>query len=149
MANSFQVTIDAAGPRALGTFWCDVLGYVEQPPPPGFDTWEGALDAMGIDRSDPDRAFAIVDPEGVGPRVFFQKVPYNYNRKKLSDKARSHRLRGGCRRTRRERKEKKRKTTTKRKRKKEKKMKKKKRRKRKKGRERYEKTGQTEKSTTN
>jgi Glyoxalase-like domain len=52
-----------------------VLAYVEQPPPPGFDTWEDALDAMHIDRSDPDRAFAIVDPEGVGPRVFFQKVP--------------------------------------------------------------------------
>jgi len=75
MANSFQVTIDAASPRALGAFWCEVLGYVEQPPPPGFDTWEDALDAMHIDRSDPDRAFAIVDPEGVGPRVFLQKVP--------------------------------------------------------------------------
>jgi hypothetical protein len=75
MANSFQVTIDAAGPRALGAFWCEVLGYIEQPPPPGFDTWEEALDAFGVDRSDPDRAFAIVDPEGHGPRVFFQKVP--------------------------------------------------------------------------
>jgi Glyoxalase-like domain len=75
MANSFQVTIDSGAPRALGAFWCAVLGYVEQPPPPGFDTWEDALDAMGIDRTDPDRAFAIVDPEGVGPRVFFLKVP--------------------------------------------------------------------------
>jgi hypothetical protein len=30
---------------------------------------------LGIDRTDPDRAFAIVDPDGVGPRVFFLKVP--------------------------------------------------------------------------
>lgn len=75
MANPIQLTFDAAGPRALGEFWCEVLGYVEQPPPPGFDNWEDALDAMGIDRSDPDRAFAIVDPDGVGPRVFFIKVP--------------------------------------------------------------------------
>src|SRR4051794_18881343 len=75
MANRFQVTIDAAGPRALGAFWCEVLGYIEQPPPEGFDNWEDALDAFGIDRSDPDRAFAIVDPDGVGPRVFFLKVP--------------------------------------------------------------------------
>jgi hypothetical protein len=74
MANPFQVTIDAASPRALGAFWCEALGYVEQPPPPGFDTWEAALDAFGIDRSDPDRAYAIVDPEGAGPRLFFQKV---------------------------------------------------------------------------
>jgi len=77
MANGFGVTFDAARPRSLGAFWCQVLGYVEQPPPPGFDNWEDALDAMGIDRSDPDRAFAIVDPDGVGPRVFFLKVPEN------------------------------------------------------------------------
>jgi len=74
-ASPFQVTFDAASPRALGAFWCEVLGYVEQPPPPGFDTWEDALDSMGIDRTDPDRAFAIVDPDGAGPRVFFLKVP--------------------------------------------------------------------------
>lgn len=75
MARRMQITFDAARPRALGEFWCDVLGYVEQPPPPGYDTWEDALDAFGIDRTDPDRAFAIVDPEGEGPRVFFLKVP--------------------------------------------------------------------------
>ncbi|MDH4168148.1 MAG: VOC family protein [Acidimicrobiia bacterium] len=75
MVAPIQITVDAARPRAQGAFWCEVLGYVEQPPPPGFDNWEDALDAAGIDRSDPDRAFAIVDPEGVGPRVFFLKVP--------------------------------------------------------------------------
>ena len=75
MANFFQVTFDAASPRVLGAFWCEVLGYVEQPPPEGFQSWDEALDAFGIDRSDPDRAFAIVDPDGVGPRVFFLKVP--------------------------------------------------------------------------
>ena len=73
MANTFQITIDAASPRALGEFWCAVLGYVEQPPPEGFDNWEDALDAFGIDRSDPDGAFAIVDPEAIGPRVFFHE----------------------------------------------------------------------------
>ncbi len=75
MAHPIQISFDAASPRALGTFWCAALGYIEQPPPPGFDTWEDALDAFGVDRSDPDRAYAIVDPEGVGPRVFLQKVP--------------------------------------------------------------------------
>jgi hypothetical protein len=75
MAHPFQVTIDAASPRRLGEFWCTVLGYVEQPPPPGFDNWDDALDAMGIDRSVPDRAYAIVDPDRVGPRVFLLKVP--------------------------------------------------------------------------
>ena len=75
MAHAIQITVDATDPRAQGAFWSEVLGYVEQPPPPGFDTWEDALDAFGIDRSDPNRAFAIVDPDGVGPRVFFLKVP--------------------------------------------------------------------------
>lgn len=75
MGNAIQITVDAASPRAQGAFWCEVLGYIEQPPPPGFDNWDDALDAMGIDRSDPDRAFAIVDPDGGGPRVFFLKVP--------------------------------------------------------------------------
>lgn len=75
MAVPIQISIDATRPTELGRFWCEVLGYVEQPPPPGFETWDDALDAFGIDRSDPDRAYAIVDPEGTGPRVFLQKVP--------------------------------------------------------------------------
>lgn len=75
MAARMQITVDAADPPRLAAFWMHVLGYVEQPPPPGFDTWDDALDAMGIDRSDPDRAFACVDPDGVGPRLFFIKVP--------------------------------------------------------------------------
>jgi hypothetical protein len=75
MAIPIQITIDALSPRTLGEFWCNVLGYVEQPPPEGFTTWDDALDALGIDRTDPDRAYAIVDPDGNGPRVFLQKVP--------------------------------------------------------------------------
>jgi hypothetical protein len=75
MARAIQITVDAADPRAQGAFWSEVLGYVEQPPPPGFDSWEDALDSMGIDRSDMNRAFAIVDPAGIGPRLFFLKVP--------------------------------------------------------------------------
>ena len=73
---TFQVVIDAASPRAIGAWWADALGYVEQPPPPGFDTWEAALEAAGMDPEVmEDMAFAIVDPTGSGPRVFFQKVP--------------------------------------------------------------------------
>ena len=34
MANTFQITVDAASPRAQGAFWSEVLGYVEEPPPP-------------------------------------------------------------------------------------------------------------------
>lgn len=72
---TFQVTFDAADPRALGAFWCEVLGYVEQAPPDGFSTWEEALASWGVPREQWDKAYAIVDPEGRRPRIFLQKVP--------------------------------------------------------------------------
>ncbi|OXM74433.1 MULTISPECIES: VOC family protein [Amycolatopsis] len=69
----FQVTFDCAEPERVARFWCEVLGYVIPPPPKGFASWEE------FDRSlPPDRqgaAFACVDPTGVGPRLFFQRVP--------------------------------------------------------------------------
>ena len=53
MSRDFQVTFDAHDPRALSTFWRDVLGYVH-PGPPGVELAEGAdpLDADAV------RAFA-------------------------------------------------------------------------------------------
>jgi len=75
MARTVQITFDAADPRGLGAFWCAALGYVEQPPPPGFADWEAAMASWGMS---PDRfnAFsAIVDPDGAGPRIFIQQVP--------------------------------------------------------------------------
>ncbi|MFE2103816.1 VOC family protein [Streptomyces sp. NPDC059468] len=68
----FQVTFDCAEPERVARFWCEVLGYVVSPPK-GFDTWDD------FDRSRPpeDRGswFACSDPSGVGPRLFFQRVP--------------------------------------------------------------------------
>jgi hypothetical protein len=75
MATGFQVTFDAADPLALASFWAEVLGYVLQPPPPGFATWDAWADTMGIPVAERDRLAAIVDPAGEGPRVLFQKVP--------------------------------------------------------------------------
>lgn len=69
-----QVTFDANDPRALAGFWEIALdGYVYQPPPEGFDTWEQFGAAVGIpeDRWD---AFAALVRDG-HPRIFFQKVP--------------------------------------------------------------------------
>jgi catechol 2,3-dioxygenase-like lactoylglutathione lyase family enzyme len=71
----FQVTFDAADPPALARFWAAVLGYVEQPPPPGFADWDAFLDSIGVPADQRDTKTALVDPDGVGPRLFFQKVP--------------------------------------------------------------------------
>jgi len=75
MARAFQVTIDSGDPRALGGFWAEVLGYVEDAPPPGFATWPEALTAWGLPPERHNDAYAVVDPDGAGPRVFLQKVP--------------------------------------------------------------------------
>jgi hypothetical protein len=70
-----QVTFDAHDPLALGRFWAEVLGYVDQPPPPGFDTWNAFLDSVGVPAGERDKAWAVVDPGGVRPRLLFQRVP--------------------------------------------------------------------------
>jgi catechol 2,3-dioxygenase-like lactoylglutathione lyase family enzyme len=64
----FQVTFDCAEPEEVGRFWCEVLGYVV---PPSYDETDET------DETDEDAGswFACVDPTGVGPRLFFQRVP--------------------------------------------------------------------------
>ncbi len=74
MAPQFQVTFDSAGPDKLADFWAAALSYIKQPPPEGYADWPTFLKAQGIE-VDVDAASAIVDPSGVGPRVYFQKVP--------------------------------------------------------------------------
>lgn len=77
MARSWQLTVYVRDAEPQMAFWCEVLGYVPQPPPDGFDDWPAALRAFGFpeDRVSPDQAGAIVDPDGVGPRIFFHQVP--------------------------------------------------------------------------
>ena len=48
----FQVTFDCAEPERVARFWCEVLGY--------------ELHESGV---------ACTDPTGVGPRLYFQRVP--------------------------------------------------------------------------
>jgi hypothetical protein len=69
----FQVTFDCAEPERLARFWCEVLGYVVPPPPDGFATWDDYVRSLPPEHQDP--GFAVVDPSGVGPRLFFQRVP--------------------------------------------------------------------------
>ena len=69
----FQVTFDCAEPERVARFWCEVLGYVVPPPPEGFASWEDFDRALPPERQ--GSAFACVDPTGVGPRLFFQRVP--------------------------------------------------------------------------
>ncbi|QIK73667.1 VOC family protein [Propioniciclava coleopterorum] len=75
MSVTIQVTFDAHDPAALGEFWAFALGYDKDAPPAGFPTWEDALDHFGVPQDERNNAFAVHDPDGVGPRLFFQRVP--------------------------------------------------------------------------
>lgn len=69
----FQVTFDCEEPGRVARFWCEVLGYVLSAPPEGFATWEDYNLALPPEQQ--DAWSACVDPTGVGPRLFFQRVP--------------------------------------------------------------------------
>jgi hypothetical protein len=75
MATGVQVTFDCADPARLSAFWASALGYVVQPPPEGYDSWPAFLTAIGVPESEWDTRSAAVDPDGRGPRLFFQQVP--------------------------------------------------------------------------
>jgi hypothetical protein len=75
MATPIQVTFDCADPDRLATFWAMTLGYKQQDPPAGYATWHAFLAAQGIPEDQWNAANAIIDPAGIGPRIFFQRVP--------------------------------------------------------------------------
>ncbi len=74
-ARRVQVTFDCHDPAALAGFWAAALGYELDAPPAGFASWEEALDAWGVPEERRNDRSAVSDPDGVGPRLFFQKVP--------------------------------------------------------------------------
>ncbi|MFI7387282.1 VOC family protein [Streptomyces sp. NPDC049813] len=69
----FQVAFDCREPERVARFWCEVLGYVAPPPPDGFATWEEFNGTLPPEKR--DAWFACSDPSGVGPRLYFQRVP--------------------------------------------------------------------------
>ena len=74
-----QITIDCADPGPLVAFWAAALGYVVEPPPEGFGSWNDYWRHVGVPDSelptDVDAANSLVDPAEVGPRIWFQVVP--------------------------------------------------------------------------
>ena len=75
MATGVQIVFDCADPDTLATFWAAALHYKKQDPPSGFASWPDFLKAQGIPEQEWNSASAIVDPDGAGPRIYFQRVP--------------------------------------------------------------------------
>ncbi len=83
MGRQIQVTFDCGDPAALSRFWRDVLDYVI-PGPPGveladgadpLDAWQDFLAGIGVPEHQRNSRSAVEDPDGTGPRLFFQQVP--------------------------------------------------------------------------
>jgi Glyoxalase-like domain len=77
MATRMQVTIDCADPGRLARFWATALGYRLEEPPDGFASWKDYFVSRGFppEEFEDDGYDSIVDPDGIGPRIWFQPVP--------------------------------------------------------------------------
>jgi Glyoxalase-like domain len=74
MGTSIQVVFDCADPDRLAKFWAAALHYKLQDPPAGYTSWPEFLKARGVPEAEWNSASAIVDPEKVGPRIYFQQM---------------------------------------------------------------------------
>ena len=78
MTPRLQLTVDCVDPNPLVRFWTEAIGYVPEPPPEGAASWFAHWRAVGVPEHElqgEDLAQSIVDPAGVGPRLYFQIVP--------------------------------------------------------------------------
>jgi len=69
-----QVVFDCQDPTGLSKFYAEALHYKLQDPPAGYASWEAFLKEKGIPEEEWNSASAIVDPEGKGPRIYFQQM---------------------------------------------------------------------------
>jgi hypothetical protein len=76
MAVAYQLVIDCTSPEPLAHFWAEALQYVIAPPPTGFDSWDDFFRSIGVPKDELGTGSDIIeDPNGEGPRIWFQIVP--------------------------------------------------------------------------
>jgi len=60
----------------MAKFWADALNYRLEGPPDGFTSWRSYWLSLGVPEDEIEDGFdSLVDPAGVGPRIWFQQVP--------------------------------------------------------------------------
>src|SRR2546426_11254039 len=74
MALGIQIVYDCSDPDRLARFYAAALRYKMQDPPEGFATWKAFLQSIGVPREEWNDASAVIDPDGKGPRIYFQKM---------------------------------------------------------------------------
>jgi hypothetical protein len=77
VATTFSLAFDCSDAARLMAFWAEALGYQFKPPPAGFDDWSGYFRSIGVPEAElrGSADVYLVDPDGIGPQIFFQEVP--------------------------------------------------------------------------
>jgi hypothetical protein len=76
MVVRFQLAIDCADPDKMARFWAAALNYECAPVLEGFATWDDYWRDVGVAEEDLGIGEdLIVDPDGSGPSIWFQRVP--------------------------------------------------------------------------
>jgi hypothetical protein len=75
MGLNVQIVFDCHDADLMASFWALALDYEIESPPAGFDSWPAFLEARGLPVPEPGSIGAIVDPDGIRPRVLFERVP--------------------------------------------------------------------------
>ena len=73
MSHSVQIVFACEDPARMTEFWSAALDYVPQPPPDGYESWDEFADEVGIPEERRNDISAAVDPDGVGPRLLFER----------------------------------------------------------------------------
>jgi Glyoxalase-like domain len=71
----WTLTFDCHDARRVAAFWALALGYVQAPPPTGWATWQDWLRDFDVPEDEWDDGAALVDPDGLQPRISFLRVP--------------------------------------------------------------------------
>lgn len=69
------MTFDCADPGAQARFWALALGYVDSPPPEGWDTWDAFLTDQEVPAEEWNDGASICDPTDSRYTISFLKVP--------------------------------------------------------------------------
>jgi hypothetical protein len=75
MATRWSLTVDCTSPATVSAFWALALGYVEPPAPEGFASWSAWLRHHKVPEEEWDDGAYLVDPDGIGPKLSFMRVP--------------------------------------------------------------------------
>lgn len=74
-APGLGITVDCVDARVVSAFWRHALGYVEAPPPEGWDDWPSFLTDHEVPEEEWGDGATIRPASGEGPSISFLKVP--------------------------------------------------------------------------